>query len=191
MNAPSSSPTASGRSPAPSAAHSPTRPDTTSPTARLRAWYAARATRERRLLALAAAVVLGGGLIALAEHLVAERERLARSLPAARLAYLGMEQDSLGLAALRERPAPAATPPAALPDSIRAAASARAIEVEVEARMVGDRVEVDGRSTLPALIDWLAALHAEQRLRPSRLELQPVGSDGRARFDAVFEVSGR
>ena len=189
MNAPSSSPTASGRSPAPSAAHSPTRPDTTSPTARLRAWYAARATRERRLLALAAAVVLGGGLIALAEHLVAERERLARSLPAARLAYLGMEQDSLGLAALREHPAPAANPPAAVPDSIRAAASARAIEVE--ARLVGERVEVDGRSTLPALIDWLAALHAEQRLRPSRLELQPVGSDGRARFDAVFDAGGR
>ena len=189
MNATSSASTESGRSPAPSAAHSATRSATTSPTARLRAWYGARAPRERGLLALAAAVVLGGSLIALAEHLVAERERLARSLPAARLAYLGMEQDSLGLAALRERPAPAATPPAALPDSIRAAASARAIEVE--ARMVGDRVEVDGRSTLPALIDWLAALHAEQRLRPSRLELQPVGSDGRARFDAVFEVSGR
>ncbi len=189
MNTTSSASTESGRSPAPSAAQSATRSATTSPTARLRAWYGARAPRERRLLALAAAVVLGGSLIALAEHLVAERERLARSLPAARLAYLGMEQDSLGLAALRERPAPAATPPAALPDSIRAAASARAIEVE--ARMVGDRVEVDGRSTLPALIDWLAALHAEQRLRPSRLELQPVGSDGRARFDAVFEVSGR
>ena len=37
----------------------------------------------------------------------------------------------------------------------------------------------------------LAALHAEQRLRPSRLELQPVGSDGRARFDAEFEAGGR
>lgn len=56
---------------------------------------------------------------------------------------------------------------------------------------MGERVEVDGRSTLPALIDWLAALHAEQRLRPSRLELQPVGSDGRARFDAEFEAGGR
>lgn len=186
MNAPSPSPTASGQSPAPSAAHSATRSGSPSPGARLRAWYGARAPREHRLLALAAAVVLGGGLIALAEHLVAERERLARSLPAARLAYLGMEQDSLGLAALRERPAPAATPPAALPDSIHAAASARAIEAE--ARITGDRVKVEGRSTLPALIDWLAALHAEQRLRPSRLELQPVGSDGRARFDAVFEV---
>lgn len=168
---------------------SPSSPPAASPTARIFAWYAARAPRERRLLLLAAMVLVGSGLVAIAEHLADERERLARSLPAARLAYLGMEQDSLGLAALRERPAPAATPPAALPDSIRAAASARAIEVE--ARMVGDRVEVDGRSTLPALIDWLAALHAEQRLRPSRLELQPVGSDGRARFDAVFEVSGR
>ncbi len=185
MNTPSPSSTTSGGSPAPSAAHAAT----TSPSARLRAWYGARAARERRLLALPAAVVLGGGLIALAEHLVAERGRLARSLPAARLAYLGMEQDSLGLAALRERPAPAATPPAALPDSIRAVARARAIEAE--ARMVGDRVEVEGHGTLPALIDWLAALHAEQRLRPSRLELQPVGSDGRARFDTVFEVSGR
>ena len=179
MTASSTPALASGRSPA------------LSPIARLRAWYAACAPRERRMLVLAVAVVLGGALISTAEQLAAERERLARSLPAARLAYLGMEQDSLGLAALRERPAPAATPPAALPDSIRAAASARAIEVEVEARMVGDRVEVDGRSTLPALIDWLAALHAEQRLRPSRLELQPVGSDGRARFDTVFEVSGR
>lgn len=177
MTASSTPALASGRSPA------------LSPIARLRAWYAACAPRERRMLVLAVAVVLGGALISTADQLAAERERLARSLPAARLAYLGMEQDSLGLAALRERPAPAATPPAALPDSIRAAASARAIEVE--ARMVGDRVEVDGRSTLPALIDWLAALHAEQRLRPSRLELQPVGSDGRARFDAVFEVSGR
>ena len=160
-----------------------------SPAARLRTWYGARAPRERRLLVLAAAVVLGGTLIAAAERLVNAHERLTLSLPAARLAYLGMEQDSLGLAALRERPAPPAPPLAALPDSIRAAASARAIEVE--ARLVGERVEVDGRSTLPALIDWLAALHAEQRLRPSRLELQPVGSDGRARFDAEFEAGGR
>ena len=45
--------------------------------------------------------------------------------------------------------------------SIRAAANARAIEAE--ARVAGDRVEVSGHATLPALIDWLAALHAEQR----------------------------
>lgn len=189
MNAPSSSSTASGRSSAPSAARSATHSATTSPSARLRAWYGARAARERRLLALAAAVVLGGGLIALAEDLVAKRERLARSLPAARLAYLGMEQDSLGLAALRERPALAAPPLAALPDAIRAAAGAR--EIEADARTAGNLVEVGGRTTLPALVDWLAALHAEQRLRPSRLELQPAGSDGHARFDAVFEVGGR
>lgn len=174
----SSTPTlASGRSPA------------LSPIARLRAWYAACAPRERRMLVLAVAVVLGGALISTAEQLAAERERLARSLPAARLAYLGMEQDSLGLAALRERPTPTAPPLAALPDSIRAAASARGIEAA--ARIAGDRVEVGGRATLPALVDWLATLHAEQRLRPTRLELQAAGTDGLARFDAMFEVGGQ
>ncbi len=159
------------------------------PSARLRAWYAARVPRERRLLALAAAVVLGGGLIALTEQLVAERERLARSLPAARLAYLAMEQDSLGLATLRERVPP--TPPAlaTLPESIRTAARARAIEAE--ARIAGERVEVSGRAALPTLVDWIASLHTELRLRPSRLELQPAATDGRARFEAVFEPGGQ
>ncbi len=180
MNTPSTSVPASGRLPA--------RSTPPPPNARLGAWYAARAPRERRLLALAAAVMLGGGLIALAEHLVTERERLARSLPAARLAYLGMEQDSLGLAALRERPAPTLPAIATMPDSIRAAAAARGIAAD--ARVAGELVEVGGLSTLPALVDWLAALHAEQHLRPSRLELQPVGSDGQARFEAVFEVGG-
>lgn len=159
-----------------------------SPAARLRTWYAARAPRERRLLVLAAAVVLGGTLIAAAEHLVNAHERLTLSLPAARLAYLGMEQDSLGLAALRERPAPPAPPLAALPDSIRAAARAHA--VDAEARLSGDQVEVSGSATLPDLVNWLSALHAEQRLRPTRLESQPAGRDGRARFDALFEVGG-
>ena len=168
---------------------SPSSPPAASPTARIFAWYAARAPRERRLLLLAAMVLVGGGLVAVAEHLADERERLARSLPAARLAYLGMEQDSLGLAALRERPPAAATPLEALPDSIRAAANARANEAE--ARVAGDRVEVSGHATLPALIDWLAALHAEQRLRPGRLELQSASADGRARFEAVFEVGSK
>ena len=100
MSASSTSSTASSRS-------SPR-----SPAARLRTWYGARAPRERRLLVLAAAVVLGGTLIAAAERLVNAHERLTRSLPAARLAYLGMEQDSLGLAALRlaRRAAPAPDP---------------------------------------------------------------------------------
>jgi len=53
-------------------------------------------------------------LIALADYLASERERFARSLPAAHLAYLGMEQDRLGLAALKERPVPTALPLAAL-----------------------------------------------------------------------------
>jgi len=91
MTASSTPALASGRSPA------------LSPIARLRAWYAACAPRERRMLVFAVAVMLGGALISTAEQLAAERERLARSLPAARLAYLGMEQDAAGLAALRER----------------------------------------------------------------------------------------
>lgn len=181
MNAPSSSPLTSERKPAAS--------PTNSPTVRLRAWYAACAAHERRLLALVATVVLGSTLIALAEHLVAERERLARSLPTARLAYLGMEQDSLALAALRERPVLAAPPIATLPDSIRASANARGIVAEV--RIAGDLIEAGGHITLPALVDWLATLHAEQRLRPKQLELQPAGSDGRARFEAVFEMGGK
>lgn len=129
MTASSTPALASGRSPA------------LSPIARLRAWYAACAPRERRMLVLAVAVVLSGALISTAEQLAAERKRLARGLPAARIA--------------------------------------------------GDLVEVGGRATLPALVDWLATLHAEQRLRPTRLELQAAGTDGLARFDAMFEVGGQ
>lgn len=158
-------------------------------TARLRAWYAACAPRERRFLAIATSVVLGGGLIALTDHLVSERERLARTLPAARLAYLAMEQDSLGLAALRERPPPATLPLAALPASISSAASARGFTVEP--RLTGDSVVVVGTTSLPALVNWLAVLQAEQRLRPRRLELQPASADGHAQFEAVFEGSAR
>lgn len=158
-------------------------------TARLRAWYAACAPRERRLLAIAASVALGGCLITLADHLANERQRLTHTLPAARLAYLAMEQDSLGLAALRERPPPAAPPLAALPNSISSAASARGFTVEP--RLTADSIVVVGTTSLPALVDWLAALQAEQRLRPRRLELQPASTDGYAPFEAVFEVSAR
>jgi len=157
--------------------------------ARLRTWYAGCAPRERHLLLIAAAVVLGGGLITLADHLASERERLARSLPAMRLAYLGMEQDSLGLAALRQRPAPAVPPIASLPDTIRAAASAHGLVVEP--RLNGEVIEVSGTATLAALVNWVATLQSGHRLRPRRLELQPAAADGRARFEAVFEVSGR
>lgn len=153
---------------------------------RLRARYAACTPRERRLLVIALAVVLSGGLIALADYLASERERLARSLPAAHLAYLGMEQDSLGLAALKERPVPTALPLAALPESIKASASVRGIVVEP--RLNGDVIEASGTTTLVALVNWLAALQAEQGLRPIRLEVQPATADGRARFEAVFEV---
>ena len=48
----------------------------------------------------------------------------------------------------------------------------------------------DGRSTLPALIDWLASLHSEFRLRPRQLELQAADGTGRARFEARFEAAG-
>ena len=141
------------------------------------------------MLVFAVAVVLGGALISTAEQLAAERERLARSLPAARPAYLGMEQDSLGLAALRERPTPTAPPLAALPDSIRAAASA-----SWHRRRGADRRRSGGsrRPCHPACArGLLATLHAEQRLRPTRLELQTAGTDGLARFDAMFEVGGQ
>jgi len=167
----------------------PSPPQNGSPADRMRAWHAARTPRERGLLVLAAAALIGGGLIAVAEHLATERERLARSLPAARLAYLSMTQDSLGLATLRDRPATTPPPLAALPDSIRAAAKARAIEAEV--RTTGDLLEVNGRATLPALVEWLAALHAEQRLRPGRLELESASEGGQAGFKAVFERGGR
>ncbi len=155
--------------------------------ARLRARYAACTARERRLLLIACMVVLGGGLLALADHLASERDRLARSLPVARLAYLGMEQDSLGLAELRERPVPPAPARAALPESISAAAKARGFVVD--ARLNGDVIEVGGSTNLQALVNWLAALQAEQRLRPLRLEMQPATAEGQARFEAVFEIS--
>lgn len=161
---------------------------TTASLARLRVWLGARAPRERLLLGIAAAVILGAGLLTLAERVSAERARQARSLPTARLAFLAMEQDSLTLAALRERPPPPPTPVAALPDSVRAAAQARGIEAEV--RAAGEVLEVRGSTELPALIDWLATLHAEFRLRPRQLELQAADGTGRARFEARFEAAG-
>lgn len=161
---------------------------TTSPLARLRLWVAARAPRERLLLGLASAVILGAGLIVLVDLVSTERERLARSLPGARLAHLAMEQDSLRLAALRERPPPAATPASALPDSVRAAAQARGIDAEV--RAAAALLEVRGSAELPGLIDWLATLHADFRLRPQQLDLQPADGAGRARFEARFEAAG-
>lgn len=161
---------------------------TTASLARLRIWLGARAPRERLRLGIAATVILGAGLLTLAERVSAERARQARSLPIARLAYLAMEQDSLTLAALRERPPPPATPAAALPDSVRAAAQARGIEAEV--RVAGEVLEVHGSTELPALIDWLASLHSEFRLRPRQLELQAADGTGRARFEARFEAAG-
>lgn len=154
---------------------------------RLQHWWQARMPRERKMIVLAAIIVLGGAVVGVADWIAAERARLARSLPAARLAYLSMEQDSLALAALRERPQPAPAALATVADSVSAAARVR--NIQAETRVSGNVLAVSGSTDLAALVDWLGAVQTEFRLRPTQLEMQPAGADGRARFELRLEAA--
>jgi general secretion pathway protein M len=135
-------------------------------------WLAARAPRERRLIALAATVVSIAAVISVAEWSGHERARVAQQLPQSQARLAKMQQDAAELAQLARLPAPTPVPVATLAQSAGAAAASRGLALEIAAD--GSGLAVSGNGSFDALIDWLASIHAQQRLRVSRITMRVV-----------------
>lgn len=152
-----------------------------SPIADLRGKLAAGSARERRLLA-GAALLLGLALLAsLGEWAHRERARLALAVPMAESRLARMQQQAEELAQLERAPAPAEASVAVRGAAARAAAAPRGLALELEER--ADGLGVTGHGSPAAVLDWLAAMQAEQRLRPVELEI--------AQTDRELRFSGR
>lgn len=143
---------------------------------------AARAPRERRLIALAATVVSIAAAISVAEWSGHERARVAQQLPQSQARLAKMQQDAAELAHLARLPAPTPVPVATLVQSASAAAASRGLALEIAAE--GNGLTVAGSGSFDTLIDWLASVHAQQRLRVSRITMRVV--DGGVELHAVL-----
>lgn len=149
----------------------------------MRTKFAVMSARERRLV-LAAVAVVGLALMATAvEWVLRERARLDQELPRARAQLLQMQDDAAELAQLdRERGALPQVDPAALALSVETAARVRGLTVDVQP--VSGGVQVSGSGSFQAVMEWLAGVQAESRLRPNRMTL---AKENRAvRFNAVL-----
>ncbi len=140
----------------------------------LSAWLDNRAPRERRLLKALAGFVPLAAAVAVLGWALDEQQRLDRRLPQARAELERMQQDATELARLKSTAPPPALTPTALAGAALAAASARGLQLDIEPGP--DGLLARGSAPLPALIDWLAAIHAEQGLRPTRLEYAEAGA---------------
>lgn len=149
--------------------------------------FAARSPRERRLIAIAAAVVALGAVLWLADWSTRERARLALQLPQARAQLAAMQHDAAELAQLARRSPPAPLPLTTLAQSAAAAAVSRGLTLDIAPS--GNGLAVSGRGPFDAVIDWLASMHAQQRLRVSRIAMQ-VGDDGSVQVDAALTPAG-
>ena len=149
----------------------------------MRTKFAVMSARERWLV-LAAVAVVGLALMATAvEWVLRERARLDQELPRARAQLLQMQDDAAELAQLdRERGALPQVDPAALALSVETAARVRGLTVDVQP--VAGGVQVSGSGSFPAVMEWLAGVQAESRLRPNRMTL--AKEDRSVRFDAVL-----
>lgn len=154
----------------------------TTPFANAAGWLAARAPRERRLIALAAAVVSIAAAVSVADWSRHERARLAQQLPLTQAQLARMQVDAAELARLARLPVPPPVPIATLARSAGAAAASRGLALDIAADGTG--LAVSGSGGFDAVIDWLASVHAQQRLRVSRITMQVV--DGGVRLDAVL-----
>ncbi len=137
--------------------------------------------RERRLIAIAAAVVAAGLLFVLGEWLLRERQRLSLAVPAAEARLARMQDQAEELARLKRGASPPEAAVQVRAAAARAAAEARGLQLELEE--LPDAVHVSGRAAAAPLLDWLAAMQSEQRLRPLELELRAK--------DRMLEIDGR
>src|SRR5690606_32748160 len=136
---------------------------------RIGEWWSARAPRERRVMALAALVLACAGLFSAWDVVRVERARLDAAVPQLRAELARMEDDAAELMRLRTLELPPAMQAAALADAAVSAATARGLVLEVTPEEGG--LAVCESAERAPLVDWLAALHADLRLRPGRLSL--------------------
>lgn len=141
--------------------------------AALRSRLARLSARERRLLTLAVAVVCAGALLSVAEWAVTQRTQLAHKLPAARAQLMQMQEEAAELTRLRQSSPPPAATLATRAEGARAAARRRDLALAVETADHG--LQFSGEAPVEALLDWLASMHEEQRLRVAKLSLLPKG----------------
>ncbi len=148
----------------------------------LRAWWEARAPRERLVIAVLAAVVGAALYFWLVEAAGHARERLGRSVSALRVQAAGLEQDGVALARVR-----ALRPPPAAQSDLRAH-----LEAQVAAAgLAGGLLRIDqtdanhaqvvfGSVPFADWLDWVVALQAQHiRLEAARVEaLQTPGLVG-------------
>lgn len=137
-------------------------------------WLDSRAPRERRLLKALAGFLPLAAAVAVLGWALDEQQRLDRRLPLALAELERMQQDATELARLKSMAPPPALTPTALAGAARAAAGARELKLDIEPGP--DGLLVRGNAPLPALVDWLAAVQAEQGLRPTRLEYAEAGT---------------
>jgi type II secretory pathway component PulM len=137
-------------------------------------WFAARAPRERQLLRAASLLLPIVVAWAMFDWARSEQQRLDVRLPAAQASFERMQEDAAELARLRTLPPPTAIAPPALAAAARAAGDARGLSVSVDVRPEG--LMVSGKASLPVLVDWLASIQADLRLRPVRLKMAAAAS---------------
>lgn len=152
---------------------------------RLAAWLAERSPRERRLLALLALVgVPLAWWLALAEPLIAARERARAELAAAQ------DQAAWVAARLAEAAALPAPPPGPAPEGL-AALESRLARAGLAARLAdagaGAVVLTLPQASFGALMDWLAQVEAEAGYRLTALRLTPADAPGEVAAEARLE----
>lgn len=150
--------------------------------ARLRAASA----RERLLILVAALAVAAGLLLSLADWSYREHRRLVVALPAAEARLARMQDQSDELGRLRRAAAPPETPVGVRSAAAAAAAQARGLVLEFQE--LPDAVVISGTGSAPAVLDWLAAMQAEQHLRPEELALTP--DQDRVRISGKLQAVG-
>lgn len=139
--------------------------------------------RERRLVLLAAAVIIALLVVSLAEWLWKEQQRVAASLPAARAQLARMQENTAELLQLNRSKPPAPIALAAAQQAAQAAATSRGLELTIAPQ--NDALTVTGTVTIAPLLDWLATLSTSQQLRAQSLSLKPEsGADGKMRLEA-------
>lgn len=142
---------------------------------RLRSILTSRSPREQRLIVIAVSVIAIALLVVLLEWTLTEQRRVQQQLPEARAQLARMQDDAAELLRLSRQSSAPALDLNTLARTVQASAAARGLTAKVEVSGASLQLEASGPFT--SLIDWLAAIQAEQRLRATQVDMNQQGSE--------------